>query len=161
VIVHAGGFFYGRGASVPRSDRSCRSDARRFKPLDFSFAPAWLDLLLLAFRAYLFGRGWIRSGESGSPPLFAPFLKVEGDIGHFKLASLLAISRVGTARECRLAAECTCFKFWHLRTLLAANKTCPRDLGASPVVPAPSKEALSVVGRLQRWMSGSIRLWIS
>jgi hypothetical protein len=71
----------------------------------FLFAPVWLDLLLLAFRAYLFGRGWIRSGESGNPPLFAPFLKVEGDTGHLKLASSLAISRVGTAREwsrCRM-----------------------------------------------------------
>jgi len=81
--------------------------------LDFSFAAIWLDLLLLAFRAYLFGRGWIWSGESGKPPLFAPFLKVEGDTGHLKLASSLAISRVGTARECCLAAECTYFKFWH------------------------------------------------
>src|SRR6516162_6925412 len=64
----------------PRLDRWCRPHARRFERLDFSFAPVWLDLPLLAFRAYLFGRGWIRSGESGSPPLFAPFLKVEGTL---------------------------------------------------------------------------------
>jgi hypothetical protein len=66
--------------------------------LGFSSAPVWLDLLLPAFTAYLFGRGWSRSGESGSPPLFAPFLKVEGDTGHLKLASSLAISRCDRAR---------------------------------------------------------------
>src|SRR6516165_10507022 len=90
----------------PRLDRWCRPHARRFERLDFSFAPVCLDLPLLAFRAYLFGRGWIRSGESGSPPLFAPFLKVEGHTGHLKLASSLAIRRVATARERRLASEC-------------------------------------------------------
>ena len=84
-----------------------------FTTSGFSFAPGELDLLLLAFRAYLFGRGWVRSGESGSPPLFAPFLKVEGDTGHLKLASSLAIRRVATARERRLAAEYRYFKFWH------------------------------------------------
>src|SRR6516225_6530967 len=97
----------------PRLDRWCRPHARRFERLDFSFAPVWLDLLLLAFRAYLFGRGWIRSGESGSPPLFVPFLNVEGNTGHLKLASSLAIRRVATARERRLASECRYFKFWH------------------------------------------------
>src|SRR6516165_7337247 len=69
----------GGGVSFPRSDRWCRRDARRFEPAGFSFAPVGLDLLLLAFRPWLFGRGWIRSGEFGGPPLFAPFSKVEGD----------------------------------------------------------------------------------
>jgi hypothetical protein len=43
-------------ARVGHLDRWCRPDARQLDPLGFSFAPVWLDLLLLAFRAYLFGR---------------------------------------------------------------------------------------------------------
>jgi hypothetical protein len=50
----------------------------------FSFALVGLGLLLLTFRFWLFGRGWIRSQKPGGPPLFAPFLKVEGDTGHIK-----------------------------------------------------------------------------
>jgi hypothetical protein len=81
-------YFVERGASVLRSDRWCRPDARRLDLLGFLLALAGLDLLLLTFRPWLFGRGWIWAGESGGPPLFAPFLKVEGNTGHLKTPGL-------------------------------------------------------------------------
>jgi hypothetical protein len=74
-------------ASVPRSHRRRRPDAR-LNPAGFSFALVGLGLLLLAFRPWLFRRGWTRSEESGRPPLYAPFLKVEGDTGHDKTPGL-------------------------------------------------------------------------
>src|SRR6516164_11332785 len=73
-------------ASVLRSHRGCGPDARRLKPLGFSFA--FVGLGMLPFRSWLFRRGWIRSEESGGPPLFAPFLKVKGDTGHIKTPGL-------------------------------------------------------------------------
>ena len=72
-------------ACVSRSHRWYRPDARRVKPVGFSFAlVGGLGLLLVAFRLWLFRCGWIRSEESSGPSLFAPFLKVEGDLGHIK-----------------------------------------------------------------------------
>jgi hypothetical protein len=41
---------------------------------------------MLPFKLLLFRRG--RTDESGSPPLFEPSLKVEGDIGHIKTSVL-------------------------------------------------------------------------
>ena len=43
-------------AAVPRSQRWCSPDARRFKPVGFSFALVGLDLLLLAFRPWFLAR---------------------------------------------------------------------------------------------------------
>ena len=58
-------------------------------PAGLSFAPIGLDLLLLFFRI-LFGRGCIGSRESSVPPPFAPFLKVEWDLGHIKAPGVRA-----------------------------------------------------------------------
>jgi hypothetical protein len=60
-----------------------------------SFALVGLGLLLLTFSFWLFGRGWIRSQKSGGPPLFAPFLKVEGDTGHIKTPGSLITTTLG------------------------------------------------------------------
>jgi hypothetical protein len=46
-----------------------------------------------------FGRGWIWSGESSGPPLFAPFLKVEGDTGHLKLRACPPHQRSGSLKR--------------------------------------------------------------
>jgi hypothetical protein len=74
-----------RDRLAPGSHRCCRPDAFWLNRLDFSFAIAAQDqLLILPFKLLLllFPRG--RKHESGGPPLFKPSLKVEGDIAHIK-----------------------------------------------------------------------------
>jgi len=62
-------------------------DAHGLSPAGFSFTLARLgQLLILPFKPLLFRCG--RTEESGSPPLFEPSLKIEGDIGHCKTAGL-------------------------------------------------------------------------
>jgi hypothetical protein len=75
-----------RGASVPAlTHRRYRPQARRFSPAGFSFAVVGrgelLLLQLLPFKAILLSE-CERGRKSGSPPLFAPSFKVQGDIAH-------------------------------------------------------------------------------
>ena len=67
--------------------------------MGFSFALFGLGLLLVAFRHWPFRRYRIRSDESGGPPLFAPFLKVEGDTGHIKTPGLPPVHRGSVQRS--------------------------------------------------------------
>jgi hypothetical protein len=84
-------------ATSPRqSRRRCRPQARRFNPASLLFGFGWRGkLLILAFRLMRFRcRRWSRPCKSGGPPLFAPFLEVEGDTGHIKTpGSILLWSR--------------------------------------------------------------------
>ncbi len=73
--------FQGRGASVPRSRRRCRSHARRFNPAGFSFGFGGCGKLLL-LRLALRRRWRNLPRKSGGPPLFALSLKVERNIAH-------------------------------------------------------------------------------
>src|SRR5262245_29256266 len=79
-----------RTSSVSRSRRWCRLDTRPPNPASVSFAFAGGRLLLiLRFNLLRFGRVRIRSEEKfGSPPLFEPSLKVEGNTGHIKASGL-------------------------------------------------------------------------
>jgi hypothetical protein len=74
----------GRGASVPRSHRRCRPEARRLSLAGFSFALAGRgDLLALPFWPSLPRCDrFHRPRKSSGPPLFAPSLKVQGDDTH-------------------------------------------------------------------------------
>jgi hypothetical protein len=75
------GLSHGR-ASVPRSHRLRRPQARRLNAAGFSFAVVGRgELLLLPFKAMLLSE-CARGRKSGSPPLFAPSFKVQGDIAH-------------------------------------------------------------------------------
>jgi hypothetical protein len=71
----------GAGASVPRSRRRCRPQARRLNPAVFSFGFGGLGKLLLLRLAL--GRRWrSRPDKSGGPPLFEPSLKVQRNVAH-------------------------------------------------------------------------------
>ena len=69
------------GASVPRSRRRCRPQARRFNP-GFSFGFGGFGKLLLLLRLALRCRWRSRPTKSGGPPPFAPSLKVQGYNAH-------------------------------------------------------------------------------
>jgi len=71
-------------ASVPRSHRRRRLQARPLNATGFSFAVVGcgeLLLLLLPFKAILLSEG-ARGRKSGSPPLFAPSFKVQRNTAH-------------------------------------------------------------------------------
>ena len=81
----------GRGASVPRSLGRCRPQALRFNPARFSFGFGGLGKLLLLLRLALGRRGRSRPTQSGGPPLFTPFLKVEGYRTHNRNSGFAAL----------------------------------------------------------------------
>jgi hypothetical protein len=71
----------GAGIEATRSHRRYRSQARRPEPAGFSFGfGGCAPLLILAFKFLLIRRD--RPRKSGSPPPFAPSLKVQGEDTH-------------------------------------------------------------------------------
>jgi hypothetical protein len=72
--------FNGRGASVPRSHRPCRPQARRVKPTGFSFGFGGFGKLLSLLLRLALGCRWrSRPTKSSGPALLEPSLKVQGN----------------------------------------------------------------------------------
>jgi hypothetical protein len=94
----------GRGASVPRSNRRYRPQARRFNPAGFSFGFGGFGKLLLLLRMAL-GRRWrSQPTKSCGPPLFEPSLKVQWYTAHsrnsgFAVLPLCVMTSTLTASE--------------------------------------------------------------
>jgi hypothetical protein len=83
------------GASVPRSRRRCRPQARRFNP-GFSFGFGGFGKLLLLLRL-AFERWQRRPAKSGGPPLFEPSLKIQGYTAHIGNSGSRSCPRVTTS----------------------------------------------------------------
>jgi hypothetical protein len=83
------------GASVARSRRRCRPQARRFNP-GFYFGFGGFGKLLLLLRL-AFGRWQRRPAKSGGPPLFEPSLKVQGYTAHNRNSGSRSCPRVTTS----------------------------------------------------------------
>jgi hypothetical protein len=72
-----------------------RNRARRLNAAGFSFAVVGRDelLMLLPFKAMLLSES-ARGRKSGSPPVFAPFFKVQGNTAHNQSSGFAVAPRV-------------------------------------------------------------------